>query len=79
MLNPPTLDLFKIKYVMPIFNEGVRDYYEVGSSSFGIKDNQPAIVFHFLAKHTIGNFHPLLNNRLKEFTVMSLSEILDSV
>lgn len=79
LLNPPTLDLFKIKYVMPIFNEGVRDYYEVGGSSFGIKDNQPAIVFHFIAKHTIGKFHPLPNNRLEEYSVMSLSEILDCI
>ena len=79
LLNPPTLDLFKIKYVMPIFNEGIRDYYEVGASSFEIKDSQPAIVFHFIAKHSIGNFHPLSNNRLKEYSVMSLSEILDSV
>lgn len=79
LLNPPTLDLFKIKYVMPIFNEGVKDYYEVGGSSFVIKDNQPAIVFHFIAKHTIGSFRPLSNNRLQEFAVMSLSEIVDSI
>ena len=79
LLNPPTLDLFKIKYVMPIFNEGIRDYYEVGASSFEIKDSQPVIVFHFIAKHTIGSFRPLSNNRLQEFAVMSLSEIVDSI
>ena len=64
---------------MPIFNEGVRDYYEVGGSSFEIKDNQPAIVFHFIAKHTIGSFHPLPNNRLEEYSVMSLSEVMDYI
>ena len=64
---------------MPIFNEGIRDYYEVGASSFEIKDSQPVIVFHFIAKHTIGSFRPLSNNRLQEFAVMSLSEIVDSI
>lgn len=77
--NPPTLDMFKIKYVMPIVNGGVKDYYEVGSSTFGVKENKPVILFHFIKKHSLDSFHPLRDGSLKEFSIMSLSEIVSSL
>lgn len=75
--SPPDLDFYKIKYVMPVFNGGVSNYFEIGSTRLSMSDGNPAITFHLINRKGLDRFHPLKDEAVKAYNVLSLSEIVN--
>lgn len=78
LINPPMINLHKLKYFLPIVDGGIKCYYEIGGVDFGIKEGTPCLKFHFIMMHDIGHFTALAHEEFSEPTIVSLKRVLDA-